>query len=415
MSLVRPLVRPLVRGLVRSPLECRGGFHPASLFSANEPGALFYCEDALTVSGDGVFLFQDSAGTTPVTAVGQAVGLYLDRRFGRTQMWSNMAAAGVQALNASSSVLVNGEEVTVTSTAAGTFGVRFNGIAPALGGSYLVLFEVVSNPSGRSIGCDLGGRFYSSFGSSTGQKRVAHLTASTTGVLFLYGQGAVGAGEQVTFRVSSVLSIPGNHRTQSITGSRPQLQQNGTTGRLCLKGDALDDFMSGPMDLSATDKLTVVAGLRKVSDASVAMAVELTAGATTNNGSFLMTSPNNATTANFGLAVRGTVGPAAGTTPSSFASPIAAVLTGQFDTSAATSATQVTGRVNGVAQTLAFSAGPTTAGNFSNSTCYYGSRAGTSLYSSQEEYALIIRGATTDAATLALAERWAASKAGISF
>lgn len=48
------------------------GFSPASLFSGGQQGAWYDPSDVNT-------LFQDSAGTTPVTAVGQPVGLILDK------------------------------------------------------------------------------------------------------------------------------------------------------------------------------------------------------------------------------------------------------------------------------------------------------------------------------------------------
>jgi hypothetical protein len=49
-----------------------GGFDPASLFAAGEQGAWYDPSDITT-------LFQDSAGTTPVTAAGQPVGRVLDK------------------------------------------------------------------------------------------------------------------------------------------------------------------------------------------------------------------------------------------------------------------------------------------------------------------------------------------------
>jgi len=48
------------------------GFGPASLFTAGQPGVWYDPSDITT-------LFQDSAGTTPVTAAGQPVGLMLDK------------------------------------------------------------------------------------------------------------------------------------------------------------------------------------------------------------------------------------------------------------------------------------------------------------------------------------------------
>lgn len=50
----------------------RGGFNPRSLFAAGEQGIWLDPSDFST-------LFQDAAGTTPVTAVGQPVGKILDK------------------------------------------------------------------------------------------------------------------------------------------------------------------------------------------------------------------------------------------------------------------------------------------------------------------------------------------------
>ena len=49
-----------------------GGFSPLALFAAGEPGAWLDPSDLTT-------LFQDDAGTTPVTAAGQSVGRILDK------------------------------------------------------------------------------------------------------------------------------------------------------------------------------------------------------------------------------------------------------------------------------------------------------------------------------------------------
>lgn len=50
----------------------KGGFSPSSLFAASEPGVWLDPSDLTT-------LFQDDAGTTPVTAAGQSVGRILDK------------------------------------------------------------------------------------------------------------------------------------------------------------------------------------------------------------------------------------------------------------------------------------------------------------------------------------------------
>ena len=61
----------LRRGLLTS-VAAMGGFSPLSLFAASEPGFWYDPSDLST-------LFQDAAGTTPVTAAGQSVGLVLDK------------------------------------------------------------------------------------------------------------------------------------------------------------------------------------------------------------------------------------------------------------------------------------------------------------------------------------------------
>lgn len=57
-----------LRGLLLSGTK----FSPISLFASSEPGVWYDPSDLTT-------LFQDSAGTTPVTAAGQPVGLMLDK------------------------------------------------------------------------------------------------------------------------------------------------------------------------------------------------------------------------------------------------------------------------------------------------------------------------------------------------
>jgi len=57
-----------------SPFGPQRGFNPAYLFAASEPGQLSEVTPA--------YLFQDTAGTTPVTATGQSVALWLDQSKG---------------------------------------------------------------------------------------------------------------------------------------------------------------------------------------------------------------------------------------------------------------------------------------------------------------------------------------------
>ena len=68
-SLLRPVLTPLMRGMFDAPLASATAWSPLDLPSL---GAWFDPSDLST-------MFQDAAGTTPVTAAGQPVGLILDK------------------------------------------------------------------------------------------------------------------------------------------------------------------------------------------------------------------------------------------------------------------------------------------------------------------------------------------------
>ena len=70
---MRQIVSPLDG--FSSPFGSLRGFSPAALFALNEPGVWYDPSDLTT-------MFQDRAGTTPVTAPGQTVGLVLDKSRG---------------------------------------------------------------------------------------------------------------------------------------------------------------------------------------------------------------------------------------------------------------------------------------------------------------------------------------------
>ena len=81
-----------------------GGFNPALLFAAGEQGAWYDPSDMST-------LFQDSAGTTPVTAVEQPVGLVLDKS-GNGNHASQPTAAARPVLSARKNLLTYSEDFT---------------------------------------------------------------------------------------------------------------------------------------------------------------------------------------------------------------------------------------------------------------------------------------------------------------
>jgi hypothetical protein len=130
--------------------------------------------------------------------------------------------------------------------------------------------------------------------------------------------------------------------------------------------DGVDDCLVVPtLDLSITDKVTVVAGVTKVSDAATGMVYELG----TINGTFYLTAP--ITTANFRLASKGTS--QADNTVGGYAAPIPSVITGLLNISGPSNKISING---GSPTEITTSQGT---GLFSSGSFYIGQRAGTSL------------------------------------
>lgn len=180
---------------------------------------------------------------------------------------------------------------------------------------------------------------------------------------------------------------------QLVTGSVPGNYQNinaatdyDTVGFLpYLALDGVDDSMgtAATVNLSATNKAFVVAGINKQSDAAQAVVAELTASVALNNGSFALTAPNSAA-ANFNFSSKGTS--QVDNTVVTYAAPYTAVLTVTADIGAPSNAIRVNG---GAATTVATSQGT---GNYSNATLFLGRRNNATLPFTGSFYGLIVAG-----------------------
>lgn len=184
---------------------------------------------------------------------------------------------------------------------------------------------------------------------------------------------------------------------------------------LYLRFDGVDDGMqTASVDFGATDKATLWAAIRKLSDAGTGMLIEssTTAAAGTNNGSFHLAAPNPAT-GNLSFKLVGGSTPAdAVVAASGYAAPVSVLATYQMDIGGVATADEMKVRVNGVAPAVTYPNGVTPAGggNLGNHQLYIGRRAGTSLPFNGRLYGLIIRGAATPSATLAKVERYLNAK-----
>lgn len=194
------------------------------------------------------------------------------------------------------------------------------------------------------------------------------------------------------------LSGNGNHASQTTTASKPSWQ---TT---YAQVDGADDFWTtSSVDFTATDEVTVVVGLRKLSDVLAGVVCELGPSAA-GNGSFTLSAPLTAVTGNYGFRSRGTSSATANA--ATFAAPDTAVISGRAEISA----NSVTIRRNTVAGTASGAVQGT--GNYGNLQIYIGRRAGTSTPYNGRIYRMIVIGRMLNDMELAQAERWCNATTG---
>jgi hypothetical protein len=170
-----------------------------------------------------------------------------------------------------------------------------------------------------------------------------------------------------------------------------------------LRFDGVDDSLqTNSIDFTSTDKMTVFAGVRKLSDAAIAILVELSFSST-NNGGFGIQAPQ-ALAPRYGFNSRGTANASLFVT--GFQAPTTNVLTGIGDISG----DQAILRVNGT------QAGSSTTdqgtGTYGNYPLFIGRRGGTSLPFNGHLYQLIVRGAQSSLPQVQAGEKWTNNRTG---
>ena len=198
----------------------------------------------------------------------------------------------------------------------------------------------------------------------------------------------------------------GNHATQSKSASRPILRKNAVTGANYLEFDGSDDFLqTSNIDFTTTDKVSLFAGVRKVSDSTYGVLLELSAVVGSAIGAFCVFAPRNtAASGDFGIMSKG-VALVDVATPTILA-PVSAVISAK-----SAIASGLSMRVNGALS--ASSNNSQGAGNFGNYPLNIGRRNGASLPFNGHIYGLIgIGKLTSDAETLAI-EKELAKQVGV--
>jgi len=222
-------------------------FSPVGLFVTGAQGAWYDPSDFST-------LYQDSTGTTPVTAVEQPVGLLLDRSRGLV-LGANIRNGTVQTSGSPA------QTATYNSTTGAAFiyrddgsnlsVVRIDGLTANVAIEIVITVAVAvsgvivrtGSPNGSSIG---------TFSNSTGtQSRLIIPQASS---VFLSLSGDLGLGQ--SFTLESVRELPGTHAFQATSASRPVLR---ATNRLDF--DGVDDRIAAAAGGGGTTGMLFVAGI----------------------------------------------------------------------------------------------------------------------------------------------------------
>ena len=373
----------------------RRSFNPASLFANNEVGGWYDPSDLST-------LFQDVAGTTPVTASGQTVGLHLDKsKGGLSGLGPELRASGVVGLVGTATAATyntsTGEGVVHRVDLPNQSFVE----VPVIAGTF---YRIEISQTTGSIGMQVrdGAANTTILLNITAGATVSAFVNPTSSKLVITGSGA-NAG----FTLTSLKPLPGNHRYQASAGSRPQYVEDGALRYLLY--DGVDDFLeTNAVDFTGTDKMTVWWGGRKLSDAEAGSAIELSPRSDTNDGTFEFRAPRSSGAGNYRFLARG-VTTAQEAIAASFSAPVSNVVTGIIDFAAPLIAI----RANGLGiSSNALSMG---GGNFGNHKLFFGRRGGTVIPFNGREHQVIIRGAETDLATIEKTELFVRGKVGITW
>ncbi len=456
------------------------GKYVASLFANGEQGAWYDPSDMST-------LYQDSAGTVPVTAVEQIVGRILDKS-GRGNHATQTTTASRPVLSARVNLLTNTEafdsaswrklnggtqpdslvlpnvEIAPNNTLTADKLVEPLSVSPAESNARIYVFNVPTTSgishtftihakaaerkyisirlesSGNNFGVlvDLenGNTFTGRFDGTLASSPLSNLIVSNVGNGWWRISGTYTAGASTVVLIHACAT----NTTTSYTGdgtsgiyiwgadlrvankstTLPPYQRVNTATDydtqgfpLYLRFDGVDDSLVTPsINFTATDKMTVFAGVRKLRDSAVGIFLELSANLNTNAGSFSITIPNGANTKFAAALSNGDSKTYNSADYTDSAAPLTTVNTVLFD-KALTSAEVTAIRKNGADQSLTRAPNGDTTGNFGNYPLFIGRRSGTQFPFNGRLYGLIVRGAETDNLHLTNVERFLAHKSGV--
>lgn len=200
-----------------------------------------------------------------------------------------------------------------------------------------------------------------------------------------------------------------NHARQTTSASRPILRQNAVTGANYLEFDGRDDYLqTNNIDFTTTDKVSLFAGVRKLSDAASAIIVESSSSADVSNGAFNMMAPAVGGPEKFRVGSRGTVFSFIATYDAKYTAPYSAIMTAICDIAAPSIELRINSVVAG--QTVTSQG----VGNYGNYPLYIGRRATIgALAFNGHLYGLIGIGKLTSDSETAAIEKELAKRVGV--
>lgn len=194
------------------------------------------------------------------------------------------------------------------------------------------------------------------------------------------------------------------HASQAVSAARPTFRLD-AGGRPCLEFDGVDDWLTTASMALAAGGRTVIAALRKRSDAAAGAIVETQPMWTSSAGGFAQFAPSASGPATYGSRVLTSGVQSLVNTPGSFAAPHVAVLSSVIGPGSHVA------RVNGAQVASDAPVGTVPA---LTAAVGIGSRSGSAFFAGVDLYGLIVIDRSLSGAELAQAEAWAAAKCGVS-
>ena len=423
-------------------------FYPLSLFANGEPGFWLDPSDLST-------MFQTSAGTTPVTAVEQPVGRINDKSgrgcnftqstagvrpvlsarvngFLQTETFGSSWTKSGATISTAAFTAPNGtltgcklipsaasgqHYATMQPSASALTSYTLSIVATAMGQNWLALYQSGTNNSTAYFNLSTGVV-------GTTNNCTSNITALGGGLylckmVFTAGAAATYAACEIHSSLNgSSLSYTGDgvngigiwgadlRPSDQATGLIPTYQRVNTSTDydtagfpLYLSGNGTQWMQCAAQDYTGVNKIMLCGGVRKKSDAALAVVFELSPTIASNNGAVLLSAPNSAA-ANLNFSSKGTT--QVDNVVTTYTSPNTTVLTGLGDISAPSNIVRVNGaQVGSVSSTQG-------TGNYGNYAGFLFARNGASSMLTGNIYQLIARGSTvaSNAAQIANTESW---------